>query len=78
MAPVGEGAIRVTTGLSAGNGEDIELPELGRVASSVGADAPAWGWARGLSTRRLRFPSWSDLWTGLRDEVVAQTDRAFL
>ena len=48
------------------------------MASSVGADAPAWGWARGLSTRRLRFPSWSDLWTGLRDEVVAQADRAFL
>jgi len=48
------------------------------VASSVGADAPAWGWARGLSTRRPRFPSWSGLWTGLRDEVVAQADRAFL
>jgi len=44
----------------------------------VDADAPARGWARGLSTRPLRFPSWTDIWGQLRDEVTAQADRAFL
>ena len=75
---MGDGAIRVTTGLSAGDGEDIELPGRGLEAASASADAPAWGWARGLSTRRLRFPSWPDLWVWLRDEVTAQVERAFL
>jgi competence protein ComEC len=76
MAPVGEGAMRVTTGLSAADGEDIGLPGL--EASSASADAPAWGWARGLNTRPLRFPSWTDIWAWARDEVTAQADRAFL
>jgi len=75
---VGDGAIRVTTGLSAADGEDIEAPGRGFHSSLAGADAPAWGWARGLSTRRLGFPSWTGIWRGLRDEVAAQADRAFL
>ena len=44
----------------------------------MGADAPAWGWARGLSTRPIRFPSWTEIWGRLRSEVAAQADRAFL
>ena len=73
---MGDGAIRVTTGLSAEDGEVIEDPGRGLGARS--AAAPVWGWARGLSTRPLRFPSWAGLWVGLRDEVAAQVERAFL
>jgi len=74
--PVGEGAIRVTTGLSAEDGSDIGVP-LGGVGRP-GDEAPRPGWARGLSTRLGRLPSRSEVWRGLKAEAAAQLDRAAL
>ncbi len=73
---MGEGAIRVTTGLSAEDGSDIGVP-LGGV-DRPGAEAPRPGWARGLSTWPRRRPSWVAIWRGLKAEAAAQLDRAAL
>ena len=77
IEPVGEGAIRVTTGLSAGDGGDIELPNSGS-ANLDGAMAPAGRWAAGLSMRRLRLPSLAEFGGWVREQLAAQADRAFL
>lgn len=75
--------MRVTTGLSAGDGADIEFPEMEAGPPQAGAQAPprpvpARLWARGLSTRRLGLPSLGAMGRGARAEALAQLDRAFL
>src|SRR5277367_7109394 len=74
MAPVGEGAIRVTTG----EGADIGFPVAGSGPAGEGAFAPRPAGAAGLNTRIGRLPSLGRVWGGLRGEVAAQADRAFL
>jgi competence protein ComEC len=66
----------VTTGLSAEDGSDIEVP-LGGV-ERPGEETLRPGWARGLSTRLGRLPSRADVWRGLKAEAAAQLDRAAL
>jgi len=63
--------MRVTTGRAAGEGSDIDIPL---------DDQPArWpGWARGLSTRLGRLPSWRALAAGAKSEAAAQLDRLVL
>jgi competence protein ComEC len=74
--PVGEGAIRVTTGLSAEDGSDIGIP-LGGI-DRPGDEPRRPGWARGLSMRLGRLPSRGEVWSGLKTEAAAQLDRAAL
>src|SRR5580700_883525 len=71
MRPVGEGAMRVTTGREAGEGSDIDIPLDDQPARSP-------GWARGLSTRFGRLPSWRALGVGVKSEAAAQLDRLVL
>ena len=76
--PVGDGAIRVTTGLSTGEGADIGLPAGGSGQAGTRAFAPGPAWAAGLTTRLTRLPSLGRVWAGVGAEVRAQADRAFL
>ena len=69
--------MRVTTGLEAAEA-DIGLPGEGAVPARPGVWAPGWDWARGLSTRLGRRPSLAAIAAGLRDEIIAQADRAFV
>jgi competence protein ComEC len=77
MEPVGDGAMRVTTGLRSEEGEDIGLPDEGSSTVRRGAWAAGLDWAGGLSTRRLSVPSAASVWAFLKAEVAAQADRAF-
>src|SRR4051794_24010042 len=63
MAPVGEGAIRVTTGLS-----DIEIEGPGEAAAP---DA----WAAPLSTRSPARPSLGGAWRWLGKQAERQAER---
>src|SRR4051812_43145527 len=63
MAPVGEGAIRGTTGLS-----DIEIEEPGE------AGAPN-AWAAPLSTRAPARPSLGGAWAWFGEQALRQADR---
>lgn len=79
IEPVGEGAMRVTTGLSAEDGEDIEFPNAMKAAGEAVDVTPARrDWARGLSMRFARLPSPARVWTSLTAQVAAQADHAFL
>src|SRR5580698_9711327 len=78
MAPVGEGAIRVTTGLSAGEGADIGFPAGNSDLSGARGFAPGPDGAGGLSTRFGRLPSLGRIVSGIGAEISAQADRAFL
>jgi competence protein ComEC len=70
IEPVGDGAIRVTTGRSEA---DIGLPVEGRSEPARGARRLVAGW---LSiTRRARLPRPAQVAGWLRQEVVAQADR---
>ncbi|MDR3512154.1 MAG: ComEC/Rec2 family competence protein [Caulobacteraceae bacterium] len=70
--------MRVTTGLSAGDGADIEFPDKEADPPRADDRATRRQWARGLSTRRLGLPSLGAVGAGLRDQAAAQLDRAFL
>jgi competence protein ComEC len=63
--------MRVTTGREAGEGSDIDIPLDDQPARSP-------GWARGLSTRFGRLPSWRALGVGVKSEAAAQLDRLVL
>jgi competence protein ComEC len=63
MAPVGEGAIRVTTGLS-----DIEVEKPGEAAAPGALAAP-------LSTRAPARPSLARAWAWLGEQAGRQADR---
>jgi competence protein ComEC len=78
MAPVGEGAIRVTTGLSAEEGADIGFPAGNSDLSGTRGLAPGPDGAGGLSTRLGRVPSLGRIASGIYAEIGAQADRAFL
>jgi competence protein ComEC len=68
----------VTTGLPAGDGTDIGLPDERSGLARNGAEAPADERVRGLITRRPRLPSLAAARTGLVEEIRAQADRAML
>jgi competence protein ComEC len=76
--PVGEGAIRVTTGLSTGEEADIGAPDAGSGPAGADGFAPRRAGARGLSTRLARLPSLGAIVEAIAREVRAQADRAFL
>jgi len=79
IEPVGDGAMRVTTGLSESLSEgDIAAPGEGVAPARPGAGTPPWGWARGLSMRWRARPSLAELTAALGRECVAQLDRALL
>jgi competence protein ComEC len=71
IRPVGEGAIRVTTGRAAGEGSDIDIPLDDQ-------PAPKPGWAPRFSTRFRRLPSWATVWREAKIEVAVQVDRVVL
>lgn len=69
IIPVGDGAMRVTTGgAGLGFGSDIGVKE-------GGARAP---WRPGLITRLPRLPSLADIIAALQREIAAQASRALL
>jgi len=73
IEPVGDGAMRVTTGF-AGEGLDITDPIEG-----VGAAAPSGPPGRAaLITLPRRLPSLAQLWDGLRREIADQWERVLL
>ena len=79
MEPVGDGAKRVTTGLSDSLSEGgIGAPGEAVAPALPGAKAPPWGWARGLSISWRARPSLAELLAALRRECAAQLDRALL
>jgi competence protein ComEC len=75
IEPVGDGAMRVTTGRS---GEDIGLPAEGssRSALAAGARGLVEGWVS--ITGRARLPRPAELAAWLRGEIAAQSDRPLL
>jgi competence protein ComEC len=75
IEPVGDGAMRVTTGRSEA---DIGFPAEGSSLSAAASGARGLIGAWLYIARRTRRPSPAELWAGLRDEVAAQRDRAAL
>jgi competence protein ComEC len=78
--PVGEGAMRVTTGVTEGlGGADIAVPEVGARPGRPGVGAIWWRRrGRPLSTLWWERPSLADLWKAAGREAVGQLDRAAL
>jgi competence protein ComEC len=76
--PVGEGAIRVTTGLPLGEESDIGVPASAADRTRPAAFAPRPAGAAGLSARLLRLPNPVSLSRAIWAEARAQADRAML
>ena len=70
--------MRVTTGLAAEDGADIEFPGKGADPPRTVDVAPPRRWARGLSTRGGKLPSLAAVGAAIRAEAAAKVERAFL
>ena len=79
IMPVGEGAIRVTTGWAGETvAADISDPVEGGALSSPGKLAGRWRPAEALITALRRLPSLGEIGRDLSREVAAQWDRVLL
>src|SRR5579862_4378222 len=79
IMPVGEGAIRVTTGWAGETvAADISDPVEGGVLSSPGKLAGRWRPDEALITALRRLPSLGEVGRNLSREVAAQWDRVLL
>src|SRR5580692_11563699 len=74
MEPVGDGAMRVTTGRS-GAGMRVPVEAGGEVAPEGGAP---WPWAGSPITRPIRLPSVAATLAWLRAQAILQLDRVLL
>jgi competence protein ComEC len=75
ISPVGEGAMRVTTGEAAG---ELGITDPSRAAGVWTPRGKGWPWGRALITAGLRVPSLASIWRGLGREVSEQWDRRLL